>query len=334
MTESGQIRINELARELEIKARVLIEYLPEIGVTEKKTHSSSLENSYADLARKHFRQLADAEAAEQAQTQASAAAKAKPKSAAPPVAPPVAGAKPASAPVAPSVAAPTVAAPPAPATARPPAVSVPPPPAAGVPAAPVAMKPAPVAPAAVTAAPPAPRHAAPPAAAGTPQAARLGTRGWPSNAGARGWPSHASAGRRKADASAGSRSPVGGARGWPPGAVCDPPACNHTWKYASSPIPARRLSVEFTSAFCRRTVVHAVGSVRRAFQPSRSASFTLSVASWRRHGWTTGNAPSPGSAGSHRDAASRRLRRTRRESRAGKTAICAQACRRSRRRAH
>ena len=41
MSDPNQIRINELARELEIKAKVLIEYLPEIGVTEKKTHSSS-----------------------------------------------------------------------------------------------------------------------------------------------------------------------------------------------------------------------------------------------------------------------------------------------------
>ena len=115
MTEPGQIRINELARELEVKARVLIEYLPEIGVTEKKTHSSSLENFYADLARKHFRQLADAEAAEQAQTQAaSVAAKARPKPAAPPAAPAAVIAKPISAPVAPPVAAPPVAASPAP----------------------------------------------------------------------------------------------------------------------------------------------------------------------------------------------------------------------------
>src|SRR6185437_9887032 len=63
MPESGQIRINELARELEIKAKVLIEYLPDIGITEKKTHSSSLENEQADRVRKHFHDLAVAEAA-------------------------------------------------------------------------------------------------------------------------------------------------------------------------------------------------------------------------------------------------------------------------------
>ena len=54
----NQIRINELARELEIKAKVLIEYLPEIGVTEKKTHSSSIDIEHAELVRKHFRGLA------------------------------------------------------------------------------------------------------------------------------------------------------------------------------------------------------------------------------------------------------------------------------------
>ena len=58
MADSNQVRINELARELEIKAKVLIEYLPEIGVAEKKTHSSSIENSQAELVRKHFLGLA------------------------------------------------------------------------------------------------------------------------------------------------------------------------------------------------------------------------------------------------------------------------------------
>ncbi|HEV2221572.1 MAG TPA: translation initiation factor IF-2 [Candidatus Acidoferrales bacterium] len=79
MPESGQIRINELARELEIKAKVLIEYLPEVGITEKKTHSSSLENEQADRVRKHFRDLAAAEAAAESEKLAkTAAAKAKP----------------------------------------------------------------------------------------------------------------------------------------------------------------------------------------------------------------------------------------------------------------
>src|SRR5580692_2762230 len=63
MADSNQIRINELARELEVKAKVLIEFLPEIGVTEKKTHSSSLDIEHAELARKHFAGLAAQEAA-------------------------------------------------------------------------------------------------------------------------------------------------------------------------------------------------------------------------------------------------------------------------------
>jgi translation initiation factor IF-2 len=79
MAESGQIRINELARELEIKAKVLIEYLPVLGIAEKKTHSSSLENEQADRVRKHFRDLAAAEAAAESEKLAkAAAAKAKP----------------------------------------------------------------------------------------------------------------------------------------------------------------------------------------------------------------------------------------------------------------
>ena len=60
MVDSNQIRINELARELEIKAKVLIDYLPEIGVKEKKTHSSSIDVEHAELARKHFLGLAAA----------------------------------------------------------------------------------------------------------------------------------------------------------------------------------------------------------------------------------------------------------------------------------
>jgi hypothetical protein len=72
MADSNQIRINELARELEVKAKVLIDFLPEIGVTEKKTHSSSLDLEHAELARKHFAGLAAKEAAAEAEKQAKA----------------------------------------------------------------------------------------------------------------------------------------------------------------------------------------------------------------------------------------------------------------------
>ncbi len=40
----SKIRINELARELEVKPHAIIEVLPELGISEKKTHSSSLED--------------------------------------------------------------------------------------------------------------------------------------------------------------------------------------------------------------------------------------------------------------------------------------------------
>ena len=42
-----KIRINELARELEVKPGVIIEMLPELGVQEKKTHSSSVDEDVA-----------------------------------------------------------------------------------------------------------------------------------------------------------------------------------------------------------------------------------------------------------------------------------------------
>src|SRR5579864_2954382 len=49
-----KIRINDLARELEVKAKVILDILPEVGVTEKKTHSSSIEEDEAVRVRKHF----------------------------------------------------------------------------------------------------------------------------------------------------------------------------------------------------------------------------------------------------------------------------------------
>ena len=42
-----KIRINELARELEVKPGVIIDMLPELGVHEKKTHSSSIDEEVA-----------------------------------------------------------------------------------------------------------------------------------------------------------------------------------------------------------------------------------------------------------------------------------------------
>src|SRR5689334_21552724 len=49
-----KIRINDLARELEVKSKAVLDALQEIGVTEKKTHSSSVEEDEADRVRKYF----------------------------------------------------------------------------------------------------------------------------------------------------------------------------------------------------------------------------------------------------------------------------------------
>jgi translation initiation factor IF-2 len=56
----SKIRINDLARELEVKSREILDVLTTVGVTEKKTHSSSLEDFEADLVRKHLRGRSDA----------------------------------------------------------------------------------------------------------------------------------------------------------------------------------------------------------------------------------------------------------------------------------
>src|SRR5205807_9740630 len=49
-----KIRINDLARELEVKSKAVIDYLPTIGVNDKKSHSSSLDPDLAERVRKHF----------------------------------------------------------------------------------------------------------------------------------------------------------------------------------------------------------------------------------------------------------------------------------------
>src|SRR5450755_118999 len=55
----SKIRINDLARELEVKSREILDSLTAVGVTEKKTHSSSLEDHEAELVRKHLRGRAE-----------------------------------------------------------------------------------------------------------------------------------------------------------------------------------------------------------------------------------------------------------------------------------
>jgi translation initiation factor IF-2 len=47
----SKVRINDLARELEVKSRAILDVLTAVGVTEKKTHSSSLELDEAERVR-------------------------------------------------------------------------------------------------------------------------------------------------------------------------------------------------------------------------------------------------------------------------------------------
>jgi translation initiation factor IF-2 len=75
----GKIRINELARELEVKPNRLLELLPEFGVTEKKTHSSSIDDEVADKLRQRFGLLAPAPEEEAAAPGGAAAAPPPPK---------------------------------------------------------------------------------------------------------------------------------------------------------------------------------------------------------------------------------------------------------------
>src|SRR5690242_835363 len=90
-----KIRINELARELEVKAHEILDKLPELGVQEKKTHSSSIDDDVADKLRVAFgheplgpsEETAETDVHEPAETPAfetsGAAPAAEPKAAAP-----------------------------------------------------------------------------------------------------------------------------------------------------------------------------------------------------------------------------------------------------------
>src|SRR6266852_1379774 len=61
----NKIRINVLARELEVKAHELLDKLPELGVTEKKTHPSSIGDDVAEKVRHIFGHGGTGERAEQ-----------------------------------------------------------------------------------------------------------------------------------------------------------------------------------------------------------------------------------------------------------------------------
>ncbi|MBZ5507934.1 MAG: translation initiation factor IF-2 [Acidobacteriia bacterium] len=179
-----KIRINDLARELEVKSKAILDVLEEVGVTEKKTHSSSIEEDEAERVRKHFSAKSSSSSRERA-----SANEIKPKidlskiskpgdvmkllrqreqeqqhPPAPPVKPPAVVAKPAA--PAPAVAAP------APPVAEKPIVVTPKPAAPAAERSVVVTPPVvkPVAPAVVVAPPPAPveKPAAPPAVVVTP----------------------------------------------------------------------------------------------------------------------------------------------------------------------
>ena len=49
--KAQKIRINELARELEVKAGAILKILPQVGIEEKKTHSSSVDRKTAEAIR-------------------------------------------------------------------------------------------------------------------------------------------------------------------------------------------------------------------------------------------------------------------------------------------
>ena len=49
-----KVRINELARELEVKPNKILEMLPELGVEEKKTHSSSIDEDVAIIVKQRL----------------------------------------------------------------------------------------------------------------------------------------------------------------------------------------------------------------------------------------------------------------------------------------
>src|SRR6266403_1514352 len=105
MTDANQVRINELARELEVKAKAIIDLLPGFGVTEKKTHSSSIPVDVAEKVRSTIQGQAQADAAvesaaaseRQARDAAARAARQRPATPAPaaPSAAPVTAAPPA-----------------------------------------------------------------------------------------------------------------------------------------------------------------------------------------------------------------------------------------------
>src|SRR6266403_1644126 len=103
MSDANQVRINELARELEVKAKAIIDLLAGYGVTEKKTHSSSIPADVAEKVRKHLQGVADAKpAAPAAPPPAAPAVAAPPASTTTPAAKPAPSVPPVTTPIRPA----------------------------------------------------------------------------------------------------------------------------------------------------------------------------------------------------------------------------------------
>ncbi|HEY7099904.1 MAG TPA: translation initiation factor IF-2 [Terriglobales bacterium] len=62
----SKIRINDLARELEVKSKAILDVLTIVGVTEKKTHSSSIEEHEAEKVRAHFHTAGESQSSSRA----------------------------------------------------------------------------------------------------------------------------------------------------------------------------------------------------------------------------------------------------------------------------
>jgi translation initiation factor IF-2 len=54
-----KVRINDLARELEIKSKAILDVLAEVGITEEKTHASPVSTEEAERVRTYFRSRED-----------------------------------------------------------------------------------------------------------------------------------------------------------------------------------------------------------------------------------------------------------------------------------
>src|SRR5215469_16883103 len=77
--QQQKIRINDLARELEVKSKVILDILAKVGVTEKKTHSSSIEVDEAEQVKQYYQQHGEPGVTRSSRSSAPAADEFKPK---------------------------------------------------------------------------------------------------------------------------------------------------------------------------------------------------------------------------------------------------------------